>query len=123
MHIPKNFAGDFEPTKLHAIFGRTMADIENLIKEAEEKQEDVYDMPHLAFSQYTELLRCLKDILANDTYIENQELVFNHFEDFQEAIIPGIKLLVQFLNEQFDAGALYLVGMYEIEFFDMLTKL
>ena len=121
--IPKEFAGDFEPAKLNEIFGRTMADIENLIKEVEEQKEDVYDMPHLAFSQYTELLRCLKDILANDTYIENQKLIFNHLEDFQETIIPGIKLLVAFLNKQFDAGNLYLVGKYEIEFFDMLTKL
>lgn len=122
MYIAKEFAGDFEPAKLNNIFGRTMADIENLIKE-EEKQEGVYDMPHLAFSQYTELLRSLKDILMNDTYIENQELVFNHFEDFQEVIVPRLKLLVTFLNKQFNAGNLYLVGMYEIEFFDMLAKL
>lgn len=123
MYIPKKIVDDFEPAKLEHIFGRTMADVENLIKEAEEKQEDVYDMPHLAFAQYTELLRNLKNILMNDTYIKNQELVFNHFEDFQETIIPGIKSLVAFLNEQFDADNLYLVGKYEIEFFDMLTKL
>ena len=122
MKIQKHFVKDFEPKKLDEIFGRTMADIENLIKEVEE-QEDVYDMPHLAFSQYTELLNNLKDILANDTYIENQKLIFNHLEDFQEVIVPRIKLLVRFLNEQFKAGKLYLVGKYEIEFFEMLTEL
>lgn len=123
MKIQKYFVKDFETQKLDEIFSRTMADIENLIKEAEEQKEDVYDTPYLAFTQYTELLRSLKDILVNDTYIENQKLIFNHFEDFQEAIVPKIKLLVAFLNKQFDAGNLYLVGKYEIDFFEMFTEM
>lgn len=123
MYIKKEFVKDFETQKLEEIFGRTKADIENLIKESEKNREDVYDTPYLAFNQYTELLRSLKDILANDTYIENQELGFNHLEDFQEVIVPRIKLLVRFLNEQFDAGKLYLVGKYEIEFFEMLAEM
>ena len=123
MYIKKEFVKDFETQKLEEIFGRTKTDIENLIKESEKNREDVYDTPYLAFTQYTELLSSLKDILANDTYIENQELMFNHFEDFQEVIVPRIKLLVRFLNEQFDAGKLYLVGKYEIEFFEMLAEM
>ena len=123
MYIKKEFVKDFETQKLEEIFGRTKADIENLIKESEKNREDVYDTLYLAFNQYIELLRSLKDILANDTYIENQELVFNHLEDFQEVIVPRIKLLVRFLNEQFDAGKLYLVGKYEIEFFEMLAEM
>lgn len=123
MYIKKEFVKDFETQKLEEIFGRTKADIENLIKESEKNREDVYDTPYLAFNQYIELLRSLKDILANDTYIENQELMFNHFEDFQEVIVPRIKLFVRFLNEQFDAGKLYLVGKYEIEFFEMLAEM
>lgn len=123
MYIKKEFVKDFENQKLEEIFGRTMADIENLIKEAEEQKEDVYDTPYLAFTQYTELLRSLKDILVNDTYIENQKLIFNHLEDFQEIIVPRIKLLVAFLNKQFKAGNLYLVGKYEIEFFEMFTEM
>lgn len=123
MKIQKHFVKDFENQKLDEIFGRTMADIENLMKEVEEQEEDVYDTPYLAFTQYTELLRSLKDILVNDTYIENQKLIFNHLEDFQEVIVPRIKLLVAFLNKQFEAGKLYLVGKYEIEFFEMLIKL
>ena len=122
MYIKKEFVKDFETQKLDEIFGRTMADIENLIKEAEE-QKDVYDMPYLAFTQYTELLSSLKDILVNDVKFENQELMFNHFKDFQEVIVPRIQLLVRFLNEQFDAGKLYLVGRYEIEFFEMLAEM
>ena len=123
MKIQKHFVKDFETEKLDEIFGRTMADIENLMKEVEEQEEDVYDTPYLAFTQYTELLRSLKDILVNDTYIENQKLIFNHLEDFQEVIVPRIKLLVAFLNKQFEAGKLYLIGKYEIEFFEMLIKL
>ena len=123
MYIKKEFVKDFETQKLEEIFGRTKADIENLIKESEKNRGDVYDTPYLAFNQYIELLRSLKDILANDTYIENQELMFNHFEDFQEVIVPRIKLFVRFLNEQFDAGKLYLVGKYEIEFFEMLAEM
>lgn len=123
MYIKKEFVKDFETQKLEEIFGRTMADIENLIKKSEEKQENVYDTPYLAFTQYTELLSSLKDILVNDVKFENQELMFNHFEDFQEVIVPRIKLLVRFLNEQFDAGKLYLVGRYEIEFFEMLAEM
>ena len=123
MYIKKEFVKDFETQKLEEIFGRTKADIENLIKESEKNREDVYDTPYLAFNQYIELLRSLKDILANDTYIENQELMFNHFEDFQEVIVPRIKLFVRFLNEQFDAGKLYLVGKYEIEFFEMIAEM
>lgn len=121
MYIRKEFIKDFETQKLEGIFRRAMADIKNLMKEAEE-QEDV-DMPHLAFSQYTELLTSLKGILVNDVRIENDELVFDHFEDFQETMVPRIKLLVQFLNEQFKAGSLYLVGKYEIEFFEMFTEM
>lgn len=123
MYIKKEFVKDFETQKLEEIFGRTKADIENLMKEVEEQKEDVYDTPYLAFTQYTELLSSLKDILVNDVKFENQELMFNHFEDFQEVIVPRIKLLVRFLNEQFDAGKLYLVGRYEIEFFEMLAEI
>lgn len=122
MYIRKEFIKDFETQKLEAIFRRTTADIKNLMKEVEE-QEDVYDTPYLAFSQYTELLTSLKDILVNDVRIENDELVFDHFEDFREVMVPRIKLLVQFLNEQFKAGSLYLVGKYEIEFFEMFTEM
>lgn len=121
MYIRKEFIKDFESTKLDAMFRRTAADIKNLMKEAEE-QKDV-DVPHLAFSQYTESLTSLKNILVNDTRIENDELIFDHFEDFQEAIVPKIKLLVQFLNEQFKAGKLYLVEKYEIEFFEMFAEM
>lgn len=123
MYIKKEFVKDFETQKLEEIFGRTKADIENLMKEVEKQKEDVYDTPYLAFTQYTELLSSLKDILVNNVKFENQELMFNHFEDFQEVIVPRIQLLVRFLNEQFDAGKLYLVGRYEIEFFEMLAKM
>ena len=123
MYIKKEFVKDFETQKLEEIFGRTKADIENLIKESEKNREDVYDTPYLAFNQYIELLRSLKDILVNDTYIENQKLIFNHLEDFQEIIVPRIKLLVAFLNKKFKAGKLYLVGKYEIEFFEMLAEM
>lgn len=123
MKIQKHFVKDFETQKLDEIFSRTMADIKNLIKESEEQKDDVYDTPYLAFSQYTELLTGLKDILVNDVHIQNDKLIFEHFEDFQETIVPRIELLVQFLNEQFEAGNLYLVGKYEIEFFEMFTEM
>lgn len=123
MYIKKEFVKDFETQKLEEIFGRTMADIENLMKEVGEQKEDVYDTPYLAFTQYTELLSSLKNILVNDTYIENQELVFNHFEDFKETIVPRINLLVRFLKEQFEEGKFYLVSKYEIEFFEMLAEM
>ena len=109
MKIPKEFVGDFEPTKLNNIFGRTTADIENLIKEGE-----LFNLLDLE-----KLHATLKDCV----HIEGYKAVFNKPANWDEGFVPDIKLLVTFLNKQFDAGKLYLVGMYEIEFFDMLTKI
>lgn len=109
--ILKNLAGDFEPAKLNEIFGRTTADIENLIEKEEIDSFNLLDLE--------ELHAILKDCV----HIVDREPVFNKPANWDEGFVPDIKLFVQFLNEQFDAGKFYLVGKYEIEFFDMLTKL
>ena len=108
MKIPKEFAGDFEPAKLNNIFGRITADIENLNEEGE-----LFNLLDLK-----KLHATLKDCV----HIEDQEIVFNQPANWDDMVLV-IKLLVQFLNEQFDAGTLYLIGKYEIEFFEILAKL
>ena len=128
MYIPKEFAGDFEPTKLNEIFGRTMADIENLIKEYKErtKPETLLEVLKYEGVDCKQTLKDLQSVLKIHTYIEEQTLGFYDpivQNNVRDNLIPDIKLLVTFLNKQFNDGKLYLVGKYEIEFFEMLAKL
>jgi len=109
MYIKKEFVGDFEPTKLNNIFGRTIADIENLIKEGE-----LFNLLDLE-----KLHATLKDCV----HIEGYKAIFNKPANWNEGFVPKIQLLVTFLNKQFDASNLYLVSKYEIEFFEMLAEM
>lgn len=128
MKIQKHFVKDFETEKLDEIFGRTMADIENLIEEYKEctNLETLLDMLRYEGVSCKRTLEDLQSVLKIHTYIKDQTLVFYDpiiQNNIRNNLIPDVKLLVAFLNQQFNEGRLYLVGRYEIEFFEMLVKL